>query len=60
MATGAAGAYWDTLLANAWPPEPGPLLQNPHIHLLEAALALHYATGGSEARFTYLARAMAS
>ncbi len=46
--------------ANAWPPEPGPRLQNPHMHLLEAALALHDATGGGEARFTDLARAMVS
>jgi mannose/cellobiose epimerase-like protein (N-acyl-D-glucosamine 2-epimerase family) len=44
--------------ANTWPPEPGPRLQNPHMHLLEAALALHDATGGREPRFTELARAL--
>lgn len=42
--------------ANTWPFEPGPRLQNPHMHLLEAMLALHDATG--EARFTDAARAM--
>ena len=29
-----------------WMPTPGPLLQNPHMHLLEAMLALHDASGG--------------
>ena len=42
--------------ANAWPEAPGPRLQNPHMHLLEALLALH-AVGG-EARFATAARAM--
>ncbi len=36
----AAGGY-----VNVVPPEPGPRQQNPHMHLLEAALALHEATG---------------
>ncbi len=30
-----------------WAPIPGPLRQNPHMHLLEAALALHDASGDS-------------
>ncbi|WP_323989411.1 AGE family epimerase/isomerase [Nguyenibacter sp. L1] len=31
--------------ANTWPPAPGPRQQNPHMHLLEAALALFDTTG---------------
>ena len=42
--------------ANTWPEEPGPRLQNPHMHLLEAMLALHEATG--EARFGTAARGL--
>ncbi|MBL6456512.1 AGE family epimerase/isomerase [Belnapia sp. T6] len=40
--------------ANRLPPDPGPRQQNPHMHLLEAMLALHAATG--EARFARLGR----
>ena len=40
--------------ANAWPDTPGPRLQNPHMHLLEALLALQAVTG--EARFAAAAR----
>ena len=35
-------------LHNAWPQEPGHRQQNPHMHLLEATLALHEATGEAE------------
>ncbi len=35
-------------LHNAWPATPGHRQQNPHMHLLEAALALHEATGEAE------------
>ncbi|RYI98939.1 MAG: hypothetical protein EON47_18200 [Acetobacteraceae bacterium] len=42
--------------ANASPEAPGPRQQNPHMHLLEALLALHAA--GGEARFATAARAM--
>ena len=35
-------------LHNAWPAAPGRRQQNPHMHLLEAALALHEATGEAE------------
>ena len=31
--------------AQDWTPTPGPLLQNPHMHLFEAVLALHDASG---------------
>ena len=40
--------------ANTRPDDPGPRLQNPHMHLLEAVLALHAATG--EAAFLAVAR----
>jgi len=35
-------------LHNAWPEAPGHRQQNPHMHLLEAALALHETTGEAE------------
>ena len=35
-------------LHNAWPASPGHRQQNPHMHLLEAALALHETTGEAE------------
>jgi mannose-6-phosphate isomerase len=35
-----AGGFYNT-----WPIEPGPRLQNPHMHLLEAVLALYETTG---------------
>ncbi len=35
-------------LHNAWPVAPGHRQQNPHMHLLEATLALHQATGEVE------------
>ncbi len=41
---------------NSAPDRPGPRLQNPHMHLLEAALALHDASGA--ARFADLARSL--
>lgn len=41
---------------NSAPDRPGPRLQNPHMHLLEAALALHDASG--DARFADLARSL--
>lgn len=41
---------------NSTPDRPGPRLQNPHMHLLEAALALHDVSG--DARFAELARSL--
>jgi mannose-6-phosphate isomerase len=41
-----AGGFWDRTDA-AWQPEPGVQRQNPHMHLLEALLALHEATHDS-------------
>ncbi len=35
-------------LHNAWPVEPGHRQQNPHMHMLEAVLALHETTGEAE------------
>ena len=43
---------------NAVPAEPGPRQQNPHMHLLEAALALHETTG--EAAYMDLAGELAA
>jgi mannose-6-phosphate isomerase len=39
-----AGGFWDGA-AEAWEPKTTPQRQNPHMHLLEAMLALHEATG---------------
>lgn len=43
---------------NAWPVEPGARQQNPHMHLLEAALALYETTG--DAHYADFARELAA
>lgn len=43
--TSPYGGYVEVASA-AWEPEPGPRLQNPHMHLLEAALALQEVAPG--------------
>jgi len=52
-AAGPAGGLW-TLMARDWQPLERRRSQNPHMHLLEACLSLHAATGESAALDTAL------